>query len=157
VSAAPALNESVVVARRIEAPRAAVFAAWTTAESMSAWYGPECFAVHSCSVDFRVGGSFRLAMRSPEGQDYWAQGDYEVIDAPERLVYISSALDGEMKPLFEVQFDLTFTETDGATDLRLTATVVAMHHESAPLYLGQMEEGLRQVFRNLAEHVDASR
>jgi uncharacterized protein YndB with AHSA1/START domain len=73
--------------RIIHADRARVFKAWTTPEDMKKWSAPEGSELADCSVDLRVGGSYRLHMRTDEGATHTAIGVYREIDRPSRLVY----------------------------------------------------------------------
>ncbi len=87
--------EAVLVIRRtIPAPRERVFAAWLDPASLAAWMCPGPVRSASAEVDPRVGGSFRIVMRHPNGDaDHW--GEYLVIDPPSKLefTWISSATD----------------------------------------------------------------
>jgi uncharacterized protein YndB with AHSA1/START domain len=78
----------LVVRRTIRAPREKVFAAWTEARHLIAWWGPNA-AVNcpSAEVDLRVGGRYRIANRFPDGRLLWIVGEFEVIEPPSRLVF----------------------------------------------------------------------
>ena len=73
--------------RVFDAPRELVFRAWTNPAHLANWFGPKDFTLPFCEMDFRVGGTYRLCMRSPEGKDYWVHGVYREIIEPERLVF----------------------------------------------------------------------
>ncbi len=66
-SAAGAAPIELVVSRLIDAPRALVFKAWTQQEHAARWWGPRGFTVESCRLDATQGGTYRVAMRSPDG------------------------------------------------------------------------------------------
>lgn len=57
----------IVVTRLFDADRARVFAAWTTAEHLKHWFAPAGYTVTFCTVDFRVGGTWRLRFQAPDG------------------------------------------------------------------------------------------
>ena len=84
--AAPA-ERTLVLTRVFDAPRELVFKAWSSPEHLANWFGPSNFTLPFCDVDFRVGGDYRLCMRSPEGKDYWVHGVYREIVEPQRLVF----------------------------------------------------------------------
>ena len=84
-SAAPS-DRALVKTRIFDAPREIVFEAWTRAEHLVNWWGPNDFTLPFCEIDFREGGSYRFCMRSPEGEDYWVWGEYREIDEPGRIV-----------------------------------------------------------------------
>ena len=77
-------------------------------------------------------------------------GTYQEIIAPERLVFISAALDEEGEPLFEVLNTVTLTERSGKTLLTLEARVVKSTAKGAP-YLAGMEMGWTQTIDRLGE------
>lgn len=72
--------------RLIRAERQAVWDAWTMPEHMKKWACPAPDGVDHVIVDFRVGGSFVLAMEV-DGKRHTAVGTYREIEAPRRLVY----------------------------------------------------------------------
>jgi uncharacterized protein YndB with AHSA1/START domain len=106
--------------RRFNASPAVVWRAFTEAEALRQWFGPEGFTVHICEVDLRVGGRYRIGMRSPEGSEHIVGGVFRAIAAPERLVY-SFAWEGE-DPGPETEVTLEFVAQGNATELRLTQT-----------------------------------
>lgn len=146
----------VVIVRTISAPRARVFAAWTTAEHMSRWFGPDGFTVPECTVDFRVGGQFLLTMRGPDGRDYPCRGVYHEIAIPERIVFTSSALDGRGASLFDVHTVVTFAEAGARTAVRVEAKVAAIHDPIAPTYISGMNEGWAQTVARMAAHAEGA-
>jgi uncharacterized protein YndB with AHSA1/START domain len=83
-STATASDRELVIQRIFDAPRARVFDAWTKVEHVVNWFGPSEFTAPFCEIDFRVGGSYRICMRAPEGEDHWVSGEYREIVEPER-------------------------------------------------------------------------
>ncbi len=78
-------RDPIVVERLIAASVEDVFAAWSDADSMSAWMCPGDTVSHSSvETDFRVGGAFSIVMHGQEG-DYPHSGEYLEIDPPKRL------------------------------------------------------------------------
>ena len=74
--------------RLFEAPRDLVWRAWSNPEVLVLWMGPVEWPAVSATCDFRVGGAWRICLRSPEtGEDLWQGGVYREIDAPRRLVF----------------------------------------------------------------------
>jgi len=64
-----------------------VFDAWTSPEVMRRWFhcDPD-WDTPVAEVDLRVGGIVRVVMRKPDGSQVEAQGEYTLIDRPQRLV-----------------------------------------------------------------------
>jgi uncharacterized protein YndB with AHSA1/START domain len=77
----------VFVQRRIRAPVARVFAAWTDPEQLCAWWGPAPVRCSGAEVDLRVGGAYAIGNAAPDGSVVWIRGVFEVVDPPHRLVY----------------------------------------------------------------------
>ena len=73
--------------RTFAATREKVFRAWTDPEALKRWWGPEGFSTPAAEIDLRVGGKYRIAMRSPHGDTYQLVGTYREVRPPEKLVY----------------------------------------------------------------------
>jgi uncharacterized protein YndB with AHSA1/START domain len=80
-------GRTLVITRVLDAPRDLVFAAWIDPVQAAQWWGPKGFATLSNTMDARVGGEWRRAMRSPEGAEHHSHGIYREIEPPERLVF----------------------------------------------------------------------
>jgi uncharacterized protein YndB with AHSA1/START domain len=98
------VSERLVVRRVIAAPRERVFAAWTQAELLRQWWGPAGVRCTEAEVDLRVGGAYRIANLLPDGSIIWIAGEFELVDAPSRLVY-SWTLGDEPASRVSVQFN----------------------------------------------------
>ena len=69
--------------RTFAAPREKVFQAFTEAEIMKKWWGPEEFTCPTAEIDLKVGGKYRIAMKPPEGDVFYVKGTYREIKPPE--------------------------------------------------------------------------
>jgi uncharacterized protein YndB with AHSA1/START domain len=116
-------EREIVVARILDAPRHLVFQAWTEPDRVACWLGPPGFTVAHCTMDVRPGGAFRLCLRSPAGAEYWRQGVYREVVAPERLVYTFAWADAMGKPHYETVVTVTFAEHGDKTELTLHQSV----------------------------------
>lgn len=143
---------ALVITRTFDAPSDLVFKAWTDPKQLAQWWGPSGFTNPVCDLDPRPGGAIRVHMRAPDGTTYPMSGVYREIDPPRRLVFLSSALDEEGRPLFEILNALTFSAQGARTVLRLEARVVKTTAQ-AQQYLDGMDEGWRQSLVRLAEHL----
>jgi uncharacterized protein YndB with AHSA1/START domain len=92
-----AAKREVVITRVFDAPRGLVFKAWTDPKHMAQWWGPRGFTNPICELDARVGGAWRIVMRSPAGIEYPCGGVYREIVEPERLVFTNIATDNDGK------------------------------------------------------------
>ena len=118
-----ASGQQLVVERVVKVPRALAFEVWPPRRHHARWWGPRDeqgrdFSMPSCQMDFRPGGSWRICIRSPGGEDYWQHGQYREITPPERLVF-TFAWDraGEDFPQTLVEVDF-FQEGPDATRIR---------------------------------------
>jgi uncharacterized protein YndB with AHSA1/START domain len=115
----PPAERVLVLSRDFDAPRELVFQAWSSPEHLAHWFGPKDFTLPFCEVDFRVGGRYRLCMRSPDGKDYWVHGVYREILEPERLAFTWER-DGEDDPHAGHTLVTIALEARGARKTRLT-------------------------------------
>ncbi len=79
---------SLTIQRRLNAPPAKVYAAWTDPQKVKRWWGPKQSeeAVH-VEADVRVGGRFRFVMRGPRGERHDVGGVYREVVPDEKLVF----------------------------------------------------------------------
>lgn len=141
--------QPVKISRTFDAPRQAVWDAWTQPEQFKQWFMPAPFTIPSCELDVRVGGALHVDTQSPDGAIMPLVGTYTVVEAPSKLVMVSSPLDADGNKLFEVQQTVTLDEADGKTTLNIVSEVLSAG-ENAEQYLSGMEQGLNQAFDQLA-------
>ncbi|MEO7888833.1 MAG: SRPBCC domain-containing protein [Vicinamibacterales bacterium] len=78
---------AMTIERDIPGPIAAVFDAWLDPSLLKQWMTPAPgMTVPEASVDPVVGGRFRIVMRAGD-RDIPHDGQYQVIDRPNRLVF----------------------------------------------------------------------
>lgn len=118
-AAAPPMERELVITRVFDAPRNLVFRAWIDPEQAAQWWGPQGFTVVSLEMDVRPGGAWRKCMRSPDGRDYWRQGVYREIVAPERLVFTYVSDDPQGNPGHETLVTVTFADHGAKTLMTL--------------------------------------
>jgi uncharacterized protein YndB with AHSA1/START domain len=78
---------TLIVRKTIRATAERLFAAWTTAEELKRWWGPQGVTCIEAEVDLRKGGRYRIGNQFPDGKILWISGEFEVIEAPRKLVY----------------------------------------------------------------------
>lgn len=136
LDAARSDQRQVLITRVFDAPPQRVFEAWTQPEALLRWYAPRGCSLHSVKMDFRQGGVFHHAIRTPDGQDCWCKGVYREIKVAERIVYtmvVSDAQGNDVEPAAlgmdpqwprETTVTVTFDEYEGKTKLSLHQTVL---------------------------------
>lgn len=119
VSAGP---ESVLrLERTLSAPRERVFRAWTDADQLRKWFGgPVGFTTPRAEIDLRIGGTYRVEIRSPEGNSVFATGRYLEIEPPSRLVFTFGWRDFPGIDIGETTVTVQLFDREGSTELVLT-------------------------------------
>jgi uncharacterized protein YndB with AHSA1/START domain len=78
---------SLTLQRRLNASPAKVYGAWTDPAQIAKWWHPASNYVVHAEADVRVGGRFRVIMRTPDGEDHDVSGVYREVVPDERLVF----------------------------------------------------------------------
>jgi uncharacterized protein YndB with AHSA1/START domain len=73
--------------RMLDAPREAVFKAWTDPTQLARWLGPSGIRPEIRHLDATPGGSYRIDMQGSSGSLGIVAGIYREIAPPERLVF----------------------------------------------------------------------
>jgi uncharacterized protein YndB with AHSA1/START domain len=60
-------DRTMVLERTIDAPVAAVWAAWADPERLPKWWGPDGFSCRTDRIDLRAGGEWVFDMIGPDG------------------------------------------------------------------------------------------
>jgi uncharacterized protein YndB with AHSA1/START domain len=152
----------MVLTREFEAPVARVWQAWTTAEDVKRWWGPEGFTAPVAEMDVQIGGTSLVCMRSPDGQDFYNTWTYTVIEPNQRLEFVHHFADAQGNPISpadaglppeipsEVPHIITFKPLDGD---RTELTVVEQGYRDA--WVVEMSKaGMEQVLEKMAVVVE---
>ena len=80
---------SLTLKRRLIAPPAKVYAAWTDPEKIARWFGPSQVKAGSvqADIDARIGGRFRIRLNTDDGAQHEAAGTYREVVPNEKLVF----------------------------------------------------------------------
>lgn len=86
--AGPVTRPSLTIKRRLNAPPAKVYAAWTNPQKMTRWFGPANVRIGSvqADIDARIGGRFRISF-STDDEYYEAGGVYREVVPNQKLVF----------------------------------------------------------------------
>ena len=143
-------ERAIVMERVYEAPRELVFQAWTEAERLGEWWGPNGFTTTTLAMDFRPGGAWRFIMHGPDGTDYPNRITYQEIVAPERLVYDHDDDDDSRDTAFHVT--VTFEQEGAGTRLTMRTLLPTPEERDRVVKFGAVEGG-RQTLDHLAEYL----
>ncbi len=83
----PTVKPSLTIKRRLNATPERVFSAWTEPEKIMRWFGPSGVQCTHAEFEPRVGGRYRIAATSPDGEKYQVEGVIREFVANKKLVY----------------------------------------------------------------------
>lgn len=153
---APLDERRLVIRRRFDVPAHFLFLAHSRAEHLMRWFGPVGYPVTQCSLDFRVGGRWRMVMTGPDGQDGPPFGGRFLEIVPDRrIVYTDAFEDGQggemnLKGRGDILFTYDFAPDGEATDLTLTLEFPTAEMRTEYLGVG-MAEGIASSHDQWAE------
>ncbi|HEY0946818.1 MAG TPA: SRPBCC family protein [Opitutaceae bacterium] len=151
---APLADREIVITRVFDAPRDAVFKAYTEPESIKRWLGPHDWPVVLAVNERKPGGAYRFVMQSVGGGPEMAFGGvYREFVPGERFV-ATERFDQPWYP-GEALITAVFTEQEGRTALLLIE-----RHESRDARDGvlasPMAEGVAESYDRLEALLSAS-
>jgi uncharacterized protein YndB with AHSA1/START domain len=135
--------------RDLPASRAVVFRACTEPVTLAKWWGPRGFTTPSIEIDLRAGGQYRFAMQPPHGVLFHLWGEFREVEPPSRLVFTFFWEPPDPDDL-ETVVTLSFRETNGSTEVRLTQGIFATEAR-----LALHEQGWSESFERLRDVVSA--
>jgi uncharacterized protein YndB with AHSA1/START domain len=119
----PRERHELVLTRLIDAPRHAIWRAWTEPALLQQWFTPRPWTTPIVRTDVRPGGSSYVLMRGPDGSEHECRGVYLEVVPDERLVTTDAytrAWEPSDKPFMTLV--LTLADENGRT--RYTARVL---------------------------------
>jgi uncharacterized protein YndB with AHSA1/START domain len=128
------------ITKHVDASIDDVFRAFTDAEQLTGWWGPEGFNVSDVTSDPRPDGEFRLVMTGPDGVGQLVQGTYQQVSQPSRIVAEISAVAPDGSPLVTAVLTIDLAEEDGGTAIRLAGHGQAFTPVAQGMLAG-MQEG----------------
>ena len=82
----PAPDE-IRITRVFDAPKQLVWEAWTTPAMLVHWFGCAVFSTVDAATDLREGGSWRVVLRTPDGEDIPCYGIYTAVRPIDHLAF----------------------------------------------------------------------
>jgi uncharacterized protein YndB with AHSA1/START domain len=136
---------SLTLKRRLKAPPAQVFSAWTDPEKLIRWIGPSDTVANSAraELDVRVGGRYRISFKTENGEYHEVHGVYREVAPPSRLVFTWA---WHSTPERESLVVLTIAE-DG------DGTMLTLHHEQ--FFDEQARDGHRRGWTGTLDRLDS--
>jgi uncharacterized protein YndB with AHSA1/START domain len=155
----------LIITRELNAPQNMVYKAWTEAQHMAKWWGPVGMPLEVIKFDFQPGGLFHYSMTMPNGNKMYGRFKFEEMQAPEKLIFISSFADAEgnivrteMLPNWplEILNTLTLSETHGKTFMVLRGKPINATAEELQAFennKASMVQGFGGTFAQLVEYL----
>ena len=158
------------ITRQFKLPRTVVWKAWSEADQLQQWWGPQGCSLEVGRFEFRPGGFFHFAMKFESAPTMWGRFNYREIVAQERMVWLNSFANercgiarapfSESCPL-EIQNSVTFSEQGGVTVVALHAEPFGELEEESKFFAelcssGSLEHGYGSTFEQLAAHLAKS-
>jgi uncharacterized protein YndB with AHSA1/START domain len=104
--------------RVLPAAPSVVFEAFSAGE-LAKWWGPEGFTVPSLDFQPRLGETYRIEMKPPEGDPFHLTGEFREVDAPSRLAF-TFAWEPPDPDDVETLVGLFFRELGDSTEIEFT-------------------------------------
>jgi uncharacterized protein YndB with AHSA1/START domain len=142
-------DREIVITRQIDAPRAKVWEAFTTAEHLAKWWGPNGFTITTSSFDFREGGVWKFVMHGPDGRDYPNDIMFTKIVEHERMDHNHGGDDGTVH--FHAM--ITLSDKDGGTEIVMRSVFPSKEERDFVVKEYKAIEGGTQTIARLAEYV----
>lgn len=101
------------VTRLIDAPRDAVWRAWT--ERLTEWWCPKPWTTEIIAHDMRPGGRSALVMRGPNGEESAMEGVFLEVIPAEKVVFTNAFTAGWVPQAPFMVGIMTFADEDGKT------------------------------------------
>lgn len=154
-------NNTIVIQREFAANLELVWQAWTTAEVLDQWWGPEPCSAKTKTMDFREGGHWLYCMIVPPSvtggetdQMHWGRQDYEKIVVHKKFSGTDIFCDenGDVNPdLPKGRFENVFSEeANGKTLVTMTSTHNSFEDIEMVIEMG-FKEGITLCFNQLDE------
>ena len=148
---AQVLEREVIFTRTIDAPREAIYRAFTEREHVGHWWGPWGFTITTHEMDVRPGGVWRFDMHGPDGTNYPNRITYMEVSPPEWLRFKHGGDDDKLDEHFEVT--VTFSACDGKTELTMRSVFDSAETLRQLIETVDAIEGGKQTLTRLADYV----
>jgi uncharacterized protein YndB with AHSA1/START domain len=155
-------EQDIILTRVLDAPRELVWKAFSEAERLAQWWGPQGCDLRVLNLEFQPGGVYHYAMQTPGGEMY-GKLDYRKIVPQESIIYVVSFADtdgntirapfSETWPL-EILSETAFTEQDGKTLIVMASSPQNATEEEGQTF-EQGLEGMKQGTNGMLDQLAA--
>lgn len=147
------MNDRVVTMHRtLNAPLSLVWEAWTKAEHIANWWGPNGMKSEVEELDFREGGSWKYTMMMPNGQPFSSFGVFSEIVHEERIVTSAN-----FPPMTEnVILHMVFEAKGDQTSFTFSVIHDTPEYKDAQVKMG-FENGWGSQFTRLNDYLESAK
>jgi len=146
-------KKEFTIVRVFEAPRSALWKAWTDAEEASHWMHPRGMTTprEDVSFDVRQGGTYRYTMVDDNtGEKYPTGGTYLEVVEPTRLVFTWGDPDDAIEEAMVITISLE-EEGEGSDRTKLTLNLVGADGQPGD---GFIYDGWESALDSLGDHAE---
>ena len=146
-------DDELATTRLLDAPRERVFRAFSEAEHLAQWWGPNGFTNTFHEFDLRTGATWRYTMHGPNGADFLNESAFVEVLAPQRIVIEH---DRALAAVDVVEHRAHAGQERRPPAARVVAALgpLDLHHVGAQAGQRLARERPREILREL-EHLDA--
>lgn len=141
------LDPMLLLDFEIEANCNSVYNAWTDLSILQKWFCPTGFSVALAEMDLKVGGYFKIHMKSSDGTIYPTKGEYILLDNPNRIVYKDS-WDDDRENNEPTTTEIVFEPTGSKTLMKIYTSFATEKQKENILNSGIID-GWKMFFNNL--------
>lgn len=140
-------DREIRIERLFDAPREAVWEAFTDPALIPEWWGPRDQIAQVDTMDVRPGGAWRFTSPTSDGQTTGFRGEYREVVAPERLV---QTFEWEGMPGHVAVETMTLEDLGDQTRMVVTSVFPGPEDRDGMLASG-MERGMQETYQRLDE------
>jgi uncharacterized protein YndB with AHSA1/START domain len=143
-------DTTIVLTRSFKVPRRLVWEAMTTPDKMKRWMlPPPGMILTSCEIEPRVGGTLKLAWKNADADPFMTlSGEWLEFAPHDRMVHTETMKLGTGETVVSLVETHEFTETGGATQMRITQTYKSKEDRDGALASG-MDQGMEACYQEL--------
>ena len=138
-------EREMVITRLVKAPRRIVWQAFTSAEHLGRWWGPDGFRTTTSQFELVPGGRWVHVMHGPDGTDYPNRIEWREVVPPGRLAYLHTGDEGHT-----FEGTITLEERGEGTLVTLRALFPTRAERDLVVERYRADEGGRQTLGRLA-------
>ncbi len=150
------MKKEITLNRVLDVAPERVWRAFTDADEVKQWWGPDGVTIPECDIELKVGGALYIVMLAGDtlgplaGARWPMKGMFEEIIKPEKLVFSNNAVDEAGNVLLTGTTSVTLEAADNGTYLTVTTSAEGTAPGTEQM-IGGMEQGWNQQLDKLVQ------